>query len=80
MAKPITIDGAWWARIVHLLCSYWGLVLLGAHIGLHLGSVGQSPFSAPFSKLRGTASGLHGYRDPDLIIASPDDGYAYDTY
>lgn len=50
MAKPITIDGAWWARIVHLLCSYWGLVRLGAHIGLHLGSVGQSPFSAPFSK------------------------------
>lgn len=34
------IDGAWWARIVHLLCSYWGLVLLGVHIGLHLGGVG----------------------------------------
>ena len=35
------IDGAWWARIVHLLCSYWGLVLLGIHVGLHLGGVSR---------------------------------------
>lgn len=30
------LDGAWWARIVHLLCSYWGFVLASIHAGLHL--------------------------------------------
>lgn len=35
------IDGAWWARIVHLLCSYWGLAFMGVHIGLHAGGVGR---------------------------------------
>lgn len=35
------LDGAWWARIVHLLCSYWGLALLGAHVGMHLSGIGH---------------------------------------
>ncbi len=30
------LDGAWWARVVHLLCSYWGFVLAAIHAGLHL--------------------------------------------
>ena len=27
--------GASWARTVHLLCGYWGFVLMGLHLGLH---------------------------------------------
>ncbi len=30
------IQGASWARTVHLLCSYWGFVLVSVHAGLHL--------------------------------------------
>lgn len=30
------IQGASWARTVHLLCSYWGFVLAFVHAGLHL--------------------------------------------
>ena len=29
-------DGAWWARVMHLLGSYWGFVLASVHAGLHL--------------------------------------------
>lgn len=35
-----------WARTVHLLCGYWGFVLMGLHLGLHwsvmLGIAGKS--------------------------------------
>lgn len=27
--------GTGWARTVHLLCGYWGFVLMGLHLGLH---------------------------------------------
>ena len=30
------IQGASWARTLHLLCSYWGFVLVFVHAGLHL--------------------------------------------
>lgn len=29
------LPGAPWARTVHLLCGYWGFVLMGLHLGLH---------------------------------------------
>ena len=31
--------GTSWARTVHLLCGYWGFVLMGLHLGLHWGMV-----------------------------------------
>ena len=31
--------GFGWARTVHLLCGYWGYVLMGLHLGLHWGMV-----------------------------------------
>lgn len=38
--------GTGWARTVHLLCGYWGFVLMSLHLGLHwsvmAGSVGKS--------------------------------------
>lgn len=39
MAKHIRIlnvDGAGWARTVHLLGAYWGFALCGVHAGLHM--------------------------------------------
>lgn len=30
------IPGASWARTAHLLCSYWGFVLVFVHVGVHL--------------------------------------------
>lgn len=41
----LLISGAGWARTVHLLCGYWGFVLMSLHLGLHwgmmLGMVGK---------------------------------------
>ena len=31
---PIT-GGQSWARIVHMLCAYWGFVIISLHLGLH---------------------------------------------
>lgn len=31
-----TVPGASWARTAHLLCSYWGFVLVFVHAGVHL--------------------------------------------
>ena len=31
--------GASWARTVHMLCGYWGFVLMGLHLGLHWGMI-----------------------------------------
>lgn len=31
--------GTGWARTVHLLCGYWGFVLMSLHLGLHWGMV-----------------------------------------
>lgn len=33
---PIS-GGRGWARVVHMLCAYWGFVFLGVHLGLHWG-------------------------------------------
>lgn len=30
------VPGSWWARVIHLLCSYWGFALAFVHVGLHL--------------------------------------------
>lgn len=30
------VPGSWWARVVHLLCSYWGFALAFVHAGLHV--------------------------------------------
>ena len=34
--------GAAWARIVHMLCSYWGFVLAFVHAGFHVRSLAKS--------------------------------------
>lgn len=31
--------GASWARTVHMLCGYWGFLLMGLHLGLHWGMI-----------------------------------------
>ena len=31
--------GLSWARTVHMLCAYWGFVLMGLHLGLHWGMI-----------------------------------------
>lgn len=40
MSKHVFIrfefNGASWARLVHLLASYWGFLLMSIHLGLHL--------------------------------------------
>ena len=37
-ALPIP-RGRSWARVVHMLCAYWGFVLMSLHLGLHWGMV-----------------------------------------
>ena len=37
-ALPIP-GGRSWARVVHMLCAYWGFVLMSLHLGLHWGMV-----------------------------------------
>ena len=32
----LRISGAGFARTVHLLCAYWGLVLMSVHLGMHI--------------------------------------------
>ena len=33
--------GQSWARVMHLLCSYWGFVFLGLHLGMHWGTIAK---------------------------------------
>ena len=33
--------GQSWARVMHLLCSYWGFVFLSLHLGLHWGTMAK---------------------------------------
>lgn len=33
------IPGSFWARMTHLLCSFWSFVLAGVHVGMHIGPV-----------------------------------------
>ena len=33
--------GQSWARVTHLLCSYWGFVFLGLHLGMHWGTIAK---------------------------------------
>lgn len=35
----ITIGGAGTARTIHLLCAYWGLVLMSVHLGMHISQI-----------------------------------------
>lgn len=30
------VPGSWWARVAHLLCSYWGFAFAFVHVGLHV--------------------------------------------
>ena len=32
----VNIGGAMFARTVHMLCAYWGLVLMSVHLGMHI--------------------------------------------
>ena len=50
--------GAAMARRLHLLCSYWGFVLMSLHLGLHWGMVVgmvRKALRLPASKVRATA-------------------------
>ena len=54
---PIT-GGAAMARRLHLLCSYWGFVLMSLHLGLHWGMVVgmvRKALRLPASKVHATA-------------------------
>lgn len=47
-------SGQSWARTVHLLCSYWGFVVMSLHLGLHwsiMMGMAKKQFSSP-SRLR----------------------------
>lgn len=54
------------ARRLHMLASYWGLVLMGVHLGLHWGAVTAplrrrfSGKTGPLPWCAGTAAGLYG--------------------
>lgn len=45
-------SGRAWARIVHLLCAYWGFVLMGLHLGLHWNSMLARFCKSPISNAR----------------------------
>ena len=59
-ALPIP-GGRSWARVVHMLCAYWGFVLMSLHLGLHWGMVSgaiKRKFpSVGKSMMRGAAAG-----------------------
>ncbi len=64
--------GTGWARTVHLLCGYWGFVLMGLHLGLHwsvvIGIAGKS--------FKATQVRTWGVRAIGLLIATYG-GYAF---
>lgn len=35
----VNIGGAMFARTVHMLCAYWGLVMMSVHLGMHISQV-----------------------------------------
>ena len=35
----ITIGGAGTARTIHMLCAYWGLVLMSVHLGIYISQI-----------------------------------------
>lgn len=37
----INIGGAGTARTIHLLCAYWGLVLMSVHFGMHISQIAR---------------------------------------
>lgn len=52
-ALPIE-GGSSWARTVHMICAYWGFVIMSLHLGFHwamMMGMGKKLFKAP-SKLR----------------------------
>ena len=58
---PIS-GGAGWARTVHLLCAYWGFVLMDLHMGLHwgvmMGVIGKRRNTSPLRTWFCRAAGL----------------------
>lgn len=60
--------GASWARTVHMLCGYWGFLLMGLHLGLHWGMIAgmisrhikTSPLLARVSRIAGIAAAVYG--------------------
>lgn len=64
--------GTGWARTVHLLCGYWGFVLMGLHLGLHWGvMVGIAGKSLKTSTVRPWVCRLAG------LLAAVYGGYAF---
>ena len=47
----LNIGGAMTARTVHLLCAYWGLVLMSVHLGMHIGQIAMR-LKLKYSKFR----------------------------
>ena len=35
----LNLGGTMTARTIHLLCAYWGLVLMSVHLGMHIGQI-----------------------------------------
>lgn len=60
--------GASWARTMHMLCGYWGFVLMSLHLGLHWGMIvgivsrhiKTSPLLARVSRIAGIAAAVYG--------------------
>lgn len=61
-------SGQSWARTVHLLCSYWGFVVMSLHLGFHwsmMMGMAKKQFNAPSRlrtwMLRAAAAAIAGY-------------------
>lgn len=60
----INIKGVSWARLVHLLSSYWGFLLMSVHLGLHLDRMAGKMFrdsnAAAITHIIAGTMGLYG--------------------
>ena len=65
------LEGGLWARKLHILTAYWGIILMSAHIGMHwemiMGAVRKMSRTAPMTRRRalllrvaGTAVAMYG--------------------
>ena len=66
-ALPIE-GGSSWARTVHMICAYWGFVIMSLHLGFHwnmMMGMGKKMFKKPSKArkwvTRGTAFAIAGY-------------------
>ncbi|MEY8260962.1 DUF4405 domain-containing protein [Oscillospiraceae bacterium 50-60] len=63
----LSISGArGWARVVHMLCAYWGFVFLSLHFGIHWGQVvaavrRKAPLRLPVTVSRSAAIFIAAY-------------------